>query len=245
MSEQLRVTITNLTNRSLSLKWLAKGALCVNPGESLTVDYEPWSCLDSIRRRDMQTYLDSGSISLCMHIMDTNGTQHDIAYNPFSTGSGAQVKETNRKDISHSVTVGQQRHPEIVADKSHIVMTGSTNAGSVSGFTQSPVVPPEQQKREESRQGFNVERAGMAKGVVVDNSNGAYLTANEKKASEEPVKEKDYRTLFNTLVANKKWSEALELLIEEFGADKVTFNARTIMTIKDYDEIVERRIKKD
>lgn len=45
---------------------------------------------------------------------------------------------------------------------------------------------------------------------------------------------------FAVLVAERKWTEALDLLIEKFGKDKVTFTTRTIMTMKDYDAIVEK-----
>lgn len=245
MADQIRVTITNLTSKNLTVRWLSRGAKCIAPKASVDVDYEPWSCLDTIRRNAMRESLRIGEVSLCMHIMSIGGVQYDVDYNPFSTGPGVLNPE------AAPVALAEVKAPEKAVevkedakgfdDGSHTITTGTAHASGL-GFDSETVKKPVQTAHKEANTGFNVGSAGMS-GVKVANENATYLaeTKIEKKAA---VKTEDtYRSEFNALVEQKKWNEALELLIEEFGEDKVTFSARTIMTIKDYDEIVSRKIK--
>lgn len=66
--------------------------------------------------------------------------------------------------------------------------------------------------------------------------------APEEQAPEEgmAVSIDSIRQKFNELVAEKQWESALELLVEFFGKDKVTFTTRTLMSLKDFDAIATK-----
>ena len=236
MSNQLKVTITNNTNTTKLLSWLPKGSLCLTPKGSIIIDYEPWSTLNEYTRPAMRIALSSGAISLTMHVMDLDGTQHDIPYNPCKEGAGLSVGKKQAAPAPKTIVAEPP-----MDEKTHIVVTGTDNASELP-FNLTPVIPPEAADRDTPKTGFVASNNTGETGVVVDNSNADYLVAKKEEVVEEPKADRDYRSEFNELVSQKKWTEALELLIEQFGKDKVTFSARTIMTLKDYDEIVTRKI---
>lgn len=239
---QIKVTITNLTNKELTLRWLAKGVKCLPAGSSIVVDYEPWSCLDAGRRSDMENYLKTNSIALQLHVMSVQGVQYDIDYNPFIKGADIVCQEQTKKTTAVLADNSNNGRKLEVDEKSHIVVTGSNNADDL-GFKKSVVQPKGLDSRVEPRLGFVEDKDLRAKGVVINNDNAQYLLNKEAKKEEEPkAEERDYKAEFTELVNQKKWNEALELLIEQFGKERVTFSARTIMTIKDYDEIVSRKL---
>ena len=93
MAEPITVTIKNNSGRSLNISWLKGRTYLVPVCKSVVVNYEPWSCATLEQRRVMRNFLQTGGVTLTMHLMTKDGIK-DIEYNPALAGdSTSAVKE--------------------------------------------------------------------------------------------------------------------------------------------------------
>lgn len=238
MSEPITVTIKDLTGTGRSLSWLAKGPQWLPANGEVTIDYEPWSCANNTQRISIVAELKWRRILLILHIKRAGGATTDIAYDP--SCSSDPVAEATQA-VSATAKAESAKTPE-PADKpfdgaDHIILAGDRNMSEMSDmFTATIVKPKESVYVKEANIGFT--------DVPIENPGDKAVVAEtlDKVAEEEaPIEATpDRRAIFATYVAEKRWQDALQLLIDEFGEDKVTFSTRVIMSMKDWDAIVAK-----
>ena len=131
-------------------------------------------------------------------------------------------------------------------DHSHIVVASGNPEAANYGFKADTVKPPEQvtpgdhtivagseipKTDKQEVGGFKAEKAD-ARGITTTD-------VLEEKSAEAAVDD-EVKASFAKAVEEKRWDDALQLLVGKFGSDKVTFTTRVIMSMKDWDAIVAK-----
>lgn len=74
--------IKNTANDCRTITWTSKGALCVQAGQCVTVNYDVWSNASRIQQEYIISECQRGLVELTLSVIDANGVQHDMAFDP-------------------------------------------------------------------------------------------------------------------------------------------------------------------
>lgn len=237
MASPISVTITNRTDSTRELEWLPKGYKRVSGRSTTTVDYEPWSCASDAQRALLVSEIKEGKVELELHIRTIEGRVLDIRYDP-----AADAQETRAvRAVAPGSSTGDQ--------DMHIVIAGTSNMDAIKmGVRVSRVDPPRSNPcGNPSLPGFRMAVPGAQGRAVGEEPKPAIAMEKEAAApatpKEEPAKEPDPlasgKAEFDALVSRRRWKDAFACLRNLFG-DKVTFNYRTVISMKDFDAIVRK-----
>ena len=231
MSNPISVTIKNKINQGRVLNWLGQGQKWIDGNGTIEIDYEPWSCADRRQQLEMVAALTSDAIELTLHVTDSTGKVIDIAYDP-AVCVGRRAPAPAVQKPAAPITRVEETAKVVARDqKSHIIVTGKPNEDALNmGFTAKDVIPPTAEEHKDGV-GFTASTPG-GDGVVTPVSDANFV----KKAdnAEATIAEE-----FDLLMSDKKYSDAMQLLKDTFGEDKITFSLRTMKQYKTYAAIVE------
>lgn len=249
--EPITVTIKDLLGQSRNIAWLAKGQRWIDAHKTITIDYDPWSCGNREQRMGIIAALSGKSVEFTMRVLTRSGEYAEILYDP------SQSTGVNKPMVSPTLTI-KTPPPEVLKqldvqldDKPHIIVAAGEgkDAADYLGFKATEVKPPNRDNDADPRTGFKVgsiEASG--KGNVITTSvlptssveEAGLVEKQEDEAESTPIDVEAAKVMFQSFIDAKDWNGALQLLTDTFGADKVTFTARTVMSMKDWDAIVKK-----
>jgi hypothetical protein len=237
MNDPIRVTIKNNQDKPRIIRWTAKHPVSLPANGEVDIPYEPWSCADRNQRQSILAECSNKWVSFTLHVADKDGNFQDIEYDPsimLHVDTAPPVKQAvETKPLGIEV-----KHD----DHSHIVIASGNPEAAGYGFKADTVKPPEQvapgdhtivagsdmpKADKQEVGGFKAEKAD-ARGITTTD------VLNQKSADDT------VKADFAKAVEEKRWDDALQLLADKFGKDKVTFTVRVIMSMKDYDAIVAK-----
>lgn len=227
-------TIKNTGNNARKINWTGDGAVWVDAGKSLTVPYEVWSKADRKQRAGIIADCGNGSIELTINVVNKDNESISIPFDP-STGADNKPKVTVspatknmpiQNDSAEQLNTVKASTPD---SKKAAQQFGATTDNPEESFDTTP--------EGVSKQGFSVDDSGDIKSTKTA-LNEPQEASNEEQ--EDADTDNNAKALFDAAVADKRWDDALQVLTDTFGADKVTFTTRTIMTIKDWETIREK-----
>lgn len=236
---KVTVLIHNNLAQARTIKWLKTPRWIPGLGD-IEVDYEPWSCADSQQKKDLQAECASGWTSLLIRLPQKGGT---VIEQEYSLGAGYVPSVP----VSHSGASAKPLYPEpqkafagnpLMRDnQSHTVIAPVNKAARMMGFkAENPAPPTAQNISHEPHTGF-VKEAAHAQSTT-DAIRARFTQPKAEPVQEPPVD--DIAERFNALTAEKKWDDALQLLIERYGKERITFNVRTIMAMKTFEAIAAK-----
>lgn len=238
MSNPVYTTIKNNTPDGRTIRW-SKTPVWLPGGGSVDVPNEPWSIADRSQRTVMLASLRNGTVSLTLHLAQSDGTVVDVPYDPSAAVAAPAATPAHITAPRPPAPLT----PEVVKqdDSDHIVRVGSDNvaAAGLNLKTEEVKPPASDHNIPKGDEAFAATAVAADRGVVVKDE---MKKVAEAKAAETagPAYNDPVRDEFNTLVAEKKWEDALALLVKTYGEAKVTFSVRSIMAIKDYDAVVAK-----
>lgn len=229
MNNPISVTIKNNLDKSRNIRWTAKYPVTLPANGEVEIPYEPWSCADRNQRQAILAECQGKFVSFTLHVADVEGKIVDVAYDPSTmlqprTSEPAKPAEEAVKPAAVEVKVDND-HP-------HIITAGVGEALKNMGFQATEVKPPAQKDPKGEHDGAFIVEKSEAKGLTTTE------VLAEKKEDEAPADET--KAEFDKAVEEKRWNDALQILVGKFGEDKVTFTTRVIMSMKDYDAIVAK-----
>lgn len=234
MNTPISVTIKNLRPRPQTIRWTAKEPVYIAAGGSVTIPYEPWSCADQAQAQDILAATHNKSVAFVLHVAGPDGTVTDLNYDP------SVILKAPRPVAAPAPVEEKKEDVEVKPENrnAHVKIAGENETAIGLGFKAEEVKAPETAVKKDSKKtdGFDTTQP-TGSGVVTTD-------VLEKKAEDEPKAEETpedaIKAEFARFVDEKRWEDALQLLIGQFGADKVTFTTRVIMSMKDYDAIVTK-----
>lgn len=241
MNDPIRVTIKNKLDKARIVRWTAKYPVSLPANGEVDIPYEPWSCADRNQRQSILAECSNNWVGFTLHIADKDGNFQDVEYDP-ATMLHVNMAPPVKQPLETKALGVEVKHD----DHSHIVVASGNPEAANYGFKADPVKPPEQVKpgdhtiiagseipKEDKQEvgGFKAEKAD-ARGITTTD------VLEEKPA--EAATEDDVKAAFAKAVEEKRWDDALQLLVGRFGSDKVTFTTRVIMSMKDWDAIVAK-----
>lgn len=233
MSNPVYTTIKNNTPEGRTIRW-SKTPVWLPGGGSVDVPNEPWSIADRNQRTVMLASLRNGTVSLTLHLAQADGTVVDVPYDPSATVAAPAATPTHMTAPKPPAPLT----PKVVKqdDNDHIIRVGSDNvaAAGLNLKTEEVKPPASDHNIPKGDKAFAATEVAADRGVVVQDEMKKLADTKAEKDS-DPVRDE-----FNALVAEKKWEDALALLVKTYGEDKVTFSVRSIMAIKDYDAVVAK-----
>ena len=234
MNTPISVTIKNLRPRPQTIHWTAKDPVYLPAGGSVDIPYEPWSCADQAQAQDILAATHNKSVAFVLHVAGPDGTVTDLDYDP-----SVILKAPRKAAAPAPVAEEKKDDTEIKPEKrdAHVKIAGENETAKGLGFKAEAVKAPETAVKKDAKKtdGFETTKP-EASGVVTTD-------VLEKKADEKPAAEAaedPVKAEFAKFIDEKRWDDALQLLIGQFGAEKVTFTTRVIMAMKDYDAIVAK-----
>lgn len=256
MQTPVSVTVTNLTGITKTLYWLPKGIGTLRPYGRMSLDFEPWSAASRNQRASMLAALSNKSIKLTLHVMGADGEMVNIDYDPSLTlglrkasapAPAAPVKTASGNLAasamaggSNTVQIASPANTELSFDGANhtVIASGAGSAATVFGFTSEAVKPPVAVQPLEAPMGFTktaVSAAGTSTGSAPEKK------AKEAEAPAPAETSVSVKERFNALTAEKKWDEALQLLVDTFGTERIAgITKRSLMSLKDYDAVVAK-----
>ena len=236
---KITVLIHNNLAQARTIKWLKTPRWIPGLGD-IEVDYEPWSCADQQQKKDLQAEMASGWTSLLIRLPQKDGT---VVEQEYSVGAGYVASApVSRPALSAQPLYSDPQkafagNPLMRDNQSHTVIAPASNAARMMGFkAENPAPPTAQNISHEPHTGF-VKEAAHAQSTT--DAIRARFTQPKADPAKEP-EEDDIAERFNALTAEKKWDEALQLLIERYGKERIAFNVRTIMAMKTFEAIAAK-----
>lgn len=243
--------IQNNTSNGRFVNWTGETKTWLQPNGIVEVPFEVWSVCDKKQRNALIADLQYGTVVLSLRILKPNGNYETVPYNPIAGIVNQEVRHlAPHPGPSESLT------EEVATSNKHIVIAGSKGMNSVAqqfGLKSEEVVRP------------GVSEVGADISDTVEFKNGAMEAhdevqytpppapapapvkledvAMEKQAEEEvPAADegKPLDEVINELLSAKNYEEAYELLVEEFGAEKITFKATALKQLKTFAAIVKK-----
>lgn len=239
----ITVKITNNMPEARTLQWLGKGQQWISANGTLIIDYEPLSCANRWQRENLLAALAACTVSLEISLLTDKGVV-TVPYNPAALrGKTTAVSDGMAKE-------GYVPMPN-TDNKSHIVMAGG-GAGIATrmGFRQETPAPPSVQPVAGPEGiGFNKSTVGNMPGnslttEAIRDTLDKQAEEQQEEVPEDPSgKPLDVDALakeFDALTADRKWAEALRLLVDVYGKEKINFSTRVLMSLKTFKAVAEK-----
>lgn len=244
-----------------TLRWTGEGPVCVEAGSTISVPYEVWSVADRQQREAILAETQSGDteLTICIKTCATEYTR--IKFNPSIILDPLPAVRVEAQpavsQVSQSIVAEMQED-----DKRHTIKAHAHDGGHAAEVYGVKVEQPDDgavagiRTEGASTNGFMVDtdtevrstRAKLAAQVPMEETAEgdklvafrAVETIGMTVANPEAVIEEPLADRFNALTKEKKWEDALNLLIEAYGKDKVKFTARAIMSLKTFEAVAKK-----
>jgi hypothetical protein len=254
----IETVICNLCDVDKTIQWTGGGSIWVGKKSSVTVPYDVWTAADRKQRESLIAACQQKSVKLTLRVLQSTGEIMEIDYDPSVLMKPRAVVTPQPTKTAQFVQSMQED------DKMHTINATSSTGGSAAAAHYGAT-----KTKDDEGVGAHAEGASM-EGFQQDTDTDVTSTkkALEEQPNEEAPEEGDQndvqgegqdegaaddiktdgatpdltavKELFEARIAAKQWDSALELLIDTFGADKVTFTTRTLMSLKDFDAVVTK-----
>ena len=245
--------IQNNTSTGRFVNWTGETKTWLAGRATVEVPFEVWSVCDKKQRDALVADLQYGTVSLALRILKPGGNYETVPYNPI-----ANIVSREQRHLAPHPGPAESMTEETATSNKHIVIAGSKGMNSVAqqfGLKSEEVVRP------------GVAEVGADISDTVEFKNGTMEAHDEVQytpppapaPSQEPVKLEDVAMdkqaeeeipaetparpldeVINELLSAKNYEEAYELLVEEFGAEKITFKATALKNTKTFAAIVKK-----
>lgn len=248
----IETVIRNLCDVDKTIQWTGGGSIWIGKNASVTVPYDVWTAADRKQRESLMAACQQKSVCLTLRVMQADGSIVELDYDPSVLMKPRAVVTPQPIKTAQFVESMQQD------DKMHTVnATSATGASAAAHYGATKTA-------EDVGVGAHAEGANM-NGFQKDTDTDVTGTKQALEQQESDDQNTDEQTNddtqeagtgdeqqagavsipvireeFNKLTANKQWEAALNLLLDVFGPDKVTFTTRTLMSMKDFDAVVEK-----
>ena len=243
MNQPIIVTVKNNLSAPRNLAWLARGPKWLPGNGTVQVDYEPWSAGNDAQRKLLIAELNNKWITLSISLLRADGSYAQTDYNP-----AGEKKAAPQSSLTRQALPVQEDAGALAKDgRTHVVIAGGNkNIAARMGFKADSAAPEAvQQLAAQTGVGFQAQSAGPAPAGSLTTAEIRANIEQSKEAAEteeyQPVDVMDIEDSgsslvkqFDALTAEHKWAEALKLLIDTYGEEKVTFNTRAIMALKTF-----------
>lgn len=256
--------IKNNSNVDRTIRWTGEAPIWIGAGATVEIPYEAWSKADRNKRTSMIADLQSGATSVSLRVLQADGSYLAVPYSvstimthKCSGTATVTVKDKaldfSEDDAKHNIKVKSgdaakaAEHYGATKAAEEIVTGTRVEGASTDGFqkdtdtlvksTRETIAENEaRMKAEEEVAKEDVQSAEDAeKQDVQDEQDGI---AEEDKEAELP--EEAARKIFAECIAKKNWEGARGVLCTFFGSDKITFSAKTVSAMKDWDAIIAK-----
>jgi hypothetical protein len=206
--------IKNTANVCRTINWTSKGALCVQPLQSVTVNYDVWSNASRIQQEYIISECQRGLVELTLSIIDANGVQHDMAFDPSIILR--PVKVVKAEDLQNELATEVINSTETEAP---------TEEAPVAPVEEASVV--EEVKLPEAEEEGPLEEEEEEVAVVVEEP------VAEEPAKEEVLTRAEAEQQYTICVEAKDWEGAIKVLKAFARTEDLPLSDKTLMAIKD------------
>lgn len=245
-STPIETVIRNLCDVDKTIQWTGGGAIWIGKKASVTVPYDIWTAADRKQRESLMAACQQKAVCLTLRVMQADGNIIEIDYDPSVLMKPRAVVTPQPVKTAQFVQSMQQD------DKMHTVnATSDTGASAAAHYGATKTAEDEgvgAHAEGANMSGFqkdtDTDITGTKQALEQQEADEQGNTDSQKEGTDDQqtndVSISVIREKFNTLTANKQWEAALKLLLDVFGADKVTFTTRTLMSMKDFDAVAEK-----
>lgn len=251
----IETVISNLCDVDKTIQWTGGGSVWIGKKSSVTVPYDVWTAADRKQRESLMAACQQKAVKLTLRVLQSTGEVLEIAYDPsvlmkpravvtpqpIKTAQFAQSMQEDDKMHTINATSGAGS-----AAAAHYGATKTQEDEGVGAHAEGTNLNGFQKDTDTDVAGTKQKLENAAANNNEDQENPDAVNGIEQKQEEQDPEEgmavsvDSIRQKFNELVAEKQWESALELLVEFFGKDKVTFTTRTLMSLKDFDAVATK-----
>ena len=235
------VTIQNKLPAPRTLAWLPRGQRWLPGNGSIQLDYEPWSAGNDAQRKSLVAELNNRWLTLSISLLRADGTYAQTDYCPAGEKKAAPQQSAIMRQAN---TVAAPQADALSRDgKSHVVIAGGNkNIAARMGF-KADSAAPDAAKQLAMQEGVGFQAQSVTapagnlttaeiKANIEQASQAAEEAALEEEVPDQGPSELSVEAQFDALTADHKWADALKLLVDTYGEDRITFNTRAIMSLK-------------
>lgn len=215
--------IKNTANVCRTINWTSKGALCVQPLQSVTVNYDVWSNASRIQQEYIISECQRGLVELTLSVIDANGIQHDMEFDPSIILRPVNVVKA--EDL--------QNEPDTE-------VTTSTETGAPTeeqAPAEDPTAPveeaPEEEEEEPTTDETSVEPADEAPEEEPTPEEAPVVEPVEETLAEEVITKAEAEQQYTICIEAKDWEGAIAVLKAFARTESLPLTDKTLMAIKD------------
>lgn len=259
----IETVIRNLCDVDKTIQWTGGGSIWIGKKSSVTVPYDVWTAADRKQRESLMAACQQKSVCLTLRVLQANGKVIEIDYDPsiimkprmvvapqvYKSNQFVQGMQEDDKMHTINATSGAgaaaATHYGATKTQEDEGVGAHAEGANLNGFqkdTDTDVVGTKQKLENDAANNNEDDGQENPDAVRPDKDADGTEQKQEEQSPEEgmAVSIDSIRQKFNELIAEKQWESALELLVEFFGKDKVTFTTRTLMSLKDFDAIATK-----
>lgn len=262
----IETVIRNLCDVDKTIQWTGGGSIWIGKKSSVTVPYDVWTAADRKQRESLMAACQQKSVCLTLRVLQADGKVIEVDYDP-SIIMKPRMVVTPQAPKSNQFIQGMQDDDKMhtinatsgagAAAATHYGATKTqedegvgahAEGANLNGFqkdTDTDVTGTKQKLEDDAANNKEDDDQENPDAALPDDAGANADDTEQKQEEQDPeagmaVSIDSIRHKFNELVAEKQWESALELLVEFFGKDKVTFTTRTLMSLKDFDAVATK-----
>lgn len=266
----IETVIRNLCDVDKTIQWTGGGSIWIGKKSSVTVPYDVWTAADRKQRESLMAACQQKSVCLTLRVLQADGKVIEVDYDPSiimkprmvvapqPLKSNQFIQGMQDDDKMHTINAtsgagaAAATHYGATKTQEDEGVGAHAEGANLNGFhkdTDTDVTGTKQKLEDDAANNNEDEDQENPDAVLPDDAAGADDAnaddTEQKQEEQDPeagmaVSIDSIRQKFNELVAEKQWESALELLVEFFGKDKVTFTTRTLMSLKDFDAVATK-----
>lgn len=266
----IETVIRNLCDVDKTIQWTGGGSIWIGKKSSVTVPYDVWTAADRKQRESLMAACQQKSVCLTLRVLQADGKVIEVDYDPSiimkprmivtpqAPKSNQFIQGMQDDDKMHTINAtsgagaAAATHYGATKTQEDEGVGAHAEGANLNGFqkdTDTDVTGTKQKLEDDAANNKEDEDQENPDAVLPDDAAGAddanAADTEQKQEEQDPeagmaVSIDSIRQKFNELVAEKQWESALELLVEFFGKDKVTFTTRTLMSLKDFDAVATK-----
>lgn len=213
--------IKNTSNDCRTITWTSKGALCVQAGQCVTVNYDVWSNASRIQQEYIISECQRGLVALTLSVIDANGVQHNMEFDPsiilrpVKVIKAEEVQSEPPTEVNNSPVDEPPAEEQVPAEEQTPEEAPAEHVeDSVVEEVKLPETEEEGPVEEEEEEGFVV---GEVEGVN----------------TEEVITKSEAEQQYTICIEAKDWEGAIAVLKAFARTDSLPLTDKTLMAIKD------------
>ena len=242
--------IQNNTSNSRFANWTGSKKFWLPANGVTEVPFEVWSVGDKKQHDALAAELKAGLVTLSVRILKPNGNYETV---PFSPIADLLPQAPAQQNPEPQVSPTESKTEDTIHSNKHIVIAGDKEMSDVAKHfhlkAEAVVQPGEKAVTDDIKDTVEFNNKVLQDDRVVQEETEEPTTLEElskEAAEEEPEqaeeesKEKSLGEEIDELLSAKAYEEAHKILVEVYGAEKITFKPAALSRLKTFDAIVKK-----